>query len=395
MPLETLNDLTPGKPFPPERDSDVRSEFDKYYRLSLGERTTSAAERRFNLDSDTGFRLQDNIYGFMVDFWQDAVLTDKPEIAAANATEQTLVDLLAPSLHRAARVVIGDVVRYGVGVFANRAVGQCQAVDTRSWFPVRLPYDYSAPGRDALAWRYTTGREDRLVVEVFTDSAVLQSHYRLDGSVIGSRLGAELRNPAPADQSLGVVPVRGDDSGFWGRSDFRNAEQFVTEIHRRMSMVSEALDKHASPHLAMPETAIQLDEAGNAMISDGGMVIPVPMGANNPEYVVWNARFDSHATAIHRAFEAIFRNSRIAPVLVLHDRKVPQLASGAALRRLAIPTVARIKELRSNLETAMRRVLAGQAQMLGQALDVQALNFEWPPALASADEESEDERTSG
>ena len=72
---------------------------------------------------------------------------------------------------------------------------------------------------------------------------------------------------------------------------------------------------------------------------------------------------------------------------------MPQLASGAALRRLAIPTVARIKDIRARLELAMRMAIGGAVSLMandGQPavmVNTQNLTFEWPPALSSADEE--------
>ena len=123
------------------------------------------------------------------------------------------------------------------------------------------------------------------------------------------------------------------------------------------------------------------------------MVIPVPDQGAMPAYIVWDAKFDFHESAARRAWHSILRGSRIAPILVLPDLRVPQLASGAALRRLAIPTVARIKEIRARLEQAMRQTIAGAVSLMASSgqpavmVDTQALKFEWPPALSSADEE--------
>ena len=132
-------------------------------------------------------------------------------------------------------------------------------------------------------------------------------------------------------------------------------------------------------------------------VNRDGMVIPVSDSGRDAKYIEWNPRFEAHAAAIQRAWQAILRGSRISPVLVMPDMKVPQLATGAALRRLAIPTVARIRELRGHLEDGMRAALTGAVELLAAngnpvvRVRTEALEFEWPAPLSSGDEELPEE----
>ena len=417
MPIENRNELGVGKAFPPERARPEQDRMERFFRWSQGyyagidnqfielQGNTASINRQRRFDSiDTPAndqeRLTDNVFTFLMDFWQDAILEEQPGIVGA-ANEQPTIDMLQESLGRAARVVIGDIVRYGVGVFVNRQPGVVQAVDPRHWFPVRAAWDTTLPGEEILAWPYARtlpSSVDGLVVEEYGDGFIERRLHELESRTIGNVLSTS-REPGPRVGA--VVPVRGDDSDFYGRSDFANAGQFVAEIHRRESGVSSALDRHVNPHLAMPESAVTVEADGSVNVPNDGMVIPMPDGSANPEYVVWDPKLDNHERALRRAWEAILRGSRIAPILVLHDDKVPQLASGAALRRLAIPTVARIKELRAVLEAGMREAIAGAIDLLAVAgqpvvnVNVEQLEFEWPAALSSADEDIAEEQANG
>ena len=165
----------------------------------------------------------------------------------------------------------------------------------------------------------------------------------------------------------------------------------------RESALSKSLDRHANPHLQLPENAVQVNDDGTITVLDDGMVIPVPDDASrDAKYIVWEPHFAFHESGVLRAWHNILRNSRIAPILVIPDMRVPQLASGAALRRLAIPTVARIKELRAKVELGLREAIAGAVSLMQNAgqpvvnIDVETLQFNWPPALSSADEDVQD-----
>ena len=402
MPITTTDDFSVGKQFPPQRERIVRTEMERYYRLSQGDfaRLHGGAplQLRFNEPATRLPRLTDNLFLWLMTFWMDQVLEDKPLITGT-MNEQPTIDYLAPSLLDAARTVVGDCVRYGAGCFNNREPGVVSSIDPRWWFPVRAPYDDTMGDTDIAAWPYARTDElqlDGLVVETYEAGVRTMRLHRLDGLTIGGETAEATEHPAAAFGS--IVPVRSDSEAFYGTSDFRNAEQFVREIHNRSSQVSVALDRHASPHLALPESAMTLGEDGSLDLGAGaGMAIPMPDTARqSPSYVVWDAKFDSQESAIRRAFEAIIRGSRIAPILVQQEMRIPQLTSGAALRRLAVPTVGRIRDFRARLEVAMRTTIAGAVDLMIRSgmpavmVDVNALWFEWPMPLSYGEEGATD-----
>ena len=206
MPLANINELAPGKAFPPERVRAQHERFERYWRWSQGSVNGIAAhyatysgvtgsvnlptaERRFAaLEGDDQPRLQENAFTFMQDFWRDATLEEAPTITGAD-NEQPTIDSLAPSLISAAGVVVEDIVRYGVGCFVNRTPGMVQSLDPRWWFPIRPLWDVAAPGMDVAAWPWASGNPteiDRLLIEEYGAQTTRRFH-RLDGLTIGPR----------------------------------------------------------------------------------------------------------------------------------------------------------------------------------------------------------------
>ena len=135
MPLESSAELAVGKQFPPERVRYKHDEMERWFRwsnghwvgleakyigyqgVSTGAITSVNRQRRFDAADNDGLlgwpRLTDNAFQFIQDFWMDAILEDAPTITG-QANEQATLDALMPSLMCAARIVVGDLVRYGV-----------------------------------------------------------------------------------------------------------------------------------------------------------------------------------------------------------------------------------------------------------------------------------------
>ena len=252
---------------------------------------------------------------------------------------------------------------------------------------MRAAFDDNVENGDFIAYPYDTrvdnvGTPDRVVSYFFYQGNVIERHYRYEGTTIHEQLSEVARAAGfPA-----VVPVT-LGSGFYGRSDFEDTDVYIKELFRRESAVSEALDKQANPHLAVPEGVVTVQPDGSITVDRNGMVIPVPEGSEAPSYVVWDPSFEAQDGAIMRAEDRILQLSKISKILV--DPKLRQSApTGAALRRLAIPTVNKIRHIRGRLDEAIKLVIMGQAYLHaetgGEVFEVEPrdIKIQWPPELS-------------
>ena len=390
-----------GGQWPPSREQRRIYDYEAFHRYSNG--------RYAGLwpDPKNPARLKQNSFRWLMDFWADAVLSGGVTLTAPTDRAQAYVDVLTPALLRSGRRVVGDMIRYGVGVWVNEAALLPQAVDPRWWLPVRAPWDDEAPRADLItipyrerepvigAHKYQYGVQDqdrasgdRLLVRTFWAGGIETAFYRIEGLTLGDRLG-EPRVEAGAGEGRGVVPVA-NGQGFYGRSDYIDILDFVMETHRRESQLSVALDKHVHPHLGVPEGSITYDAQGNAVINSDGMVFPVPEGGVLPGFISWDPEFEHHERAIRRSERRIWEAAKVAPVLVETDREGAGRtypASGEALRRAAAITVDRIKAIRAELSDAMKLVVVGAleryAALGGElvVLEPGEIEVEWPPEL--------------
>ena len=130
-----------------------------------------------------------------------------------------------------------------------------------------------------------------------------------------------------------LFPVT-EDGSLFGESDFVDIIEYVAELQRRGTGISEALDAHARPHMAVPEAALEVRNNGTISLEldEQGSFIPFPEGSALPElYFSWDAKFEAHSAAMTDADLRVLRMSRISPVLVNQWERTGQLASGAAL----------------------------------------------------------------
>ena len=396
-PIQSLDELAAGKTFPPEREAERYRRMERFARYSdrvfnglVREATNDGVptESQFRDLGAIGLRIQANMFRFVTQFWQDAVISYAPTIEyEGGGRPQDFIDSLLPGLVRATENVVVDLIRYGSGVYLNKILFKPQAVDTRFWFPVREGDDLETAIADVIAmpWSSNTRHEiDRITFHIYQNGTLTTRRHSMDGLNIGSAIGGPVERQTITDP---IVPVRYGE-GFYGTSDFEDIEDYVADLHRRESSVSEALDKQANPHLALPEGSFTVNENGTASINLDGMAIPVPDGAEIPRYVTWDASFEAQESAMERAELRILQSTAIAPILVRQSANVRVVASGATLRRLAIPTVNKIRRIRDELDPALRRVIVAQAELQSASgervtIDSDAINITWPPELSS------------
>ena len=383
MPLIKESEISVGKNFPPERLADKNADMRKYANLLSGE-FGSTLYTGMSATEIAEITLRTNWFSFIRSFWEEAIANEMPAIEAKDPNKQNVIDENLTWLHEAIRTAAGDMVSYGSAVFLNQKKARVQAISSRYWFPVREAFDVSEGDVDLVAYPYSRKEESRgaldsIIVYRYDSDGYSFSTYSLDGFVIGASLGETGEGKAGMPQEV----ILGD--GFYGTSLFENITEWVREIHVRESTVSRVLDKQSAPHLVLHEDSYEVMTDNKVNISKDGMILPLFDGQIiPPTYLTWDAQLDAQDKAIKRAESRILTNARIAPILNSDDMKTSSVTSGAALRRLALPTVNAIREIRQEMNRAIKNVLSDQARLFyGTSLKTTDITITWPPALGS------------
>ena len=393
MALRSFSELSTGTQYPPERER---------ARVAAMDRWLLRYSRR---NEDDKRRLKPNLYRLIATLWTDMVMGTQPQLVYGEpgaerieSREQEALDLLLEPVTVASRGVVTDMIRYGAGVFENDIPFHPQNVDTRYYFRVAEPERQRYLGAiTAMPYRVSATPAQQLADSIALtyygagqDAAVRRFHA-YNGVTVG-----EMRDEMELPAANPVLVVQGNISAasdVYGVSDYEDIDEYIVELQRRETAVSEALDLHVKPHLAVPEGVLAVDEAGRTTINKDGMMIEVPEGAAPPSFVQWEADFDAHESAMERAMERIRHFSQIHAVILSRADSSYNFPTGSALRRSAVLTINRINVLRQRLTHAIRQVaaenmdVARASGMEAPALDPMLIQVVFPPALGIEDDE--------
>jgi hypothetical protein len=329
-------------------------------------------------------------------------------------TEANDFDLLVYDL-------FADILKFGNGVlkvrFDPRRGGIVERTDPRYWFPVVSPDD----GREVLAHviAYDFSQyEDHiergyLRVEIHRPGTIENRLFRLDsGAAITSELpisalerygGMEGEIKTGIDDFL-VIPLSGplSSGGVYGLDDYQSIEALVRELEKRLIRTSRTLDKFSDPNLLWPRAAEDyIDpltgeeiEPGELDIG-GGRYIIYPMGSGDPnsggfyphlpQYLTWDANLGANFAQIEEIKSQLMALGEISPAL-LGDTKNGLAESGSALKRLAIPTLAKVARLRARVKRPLLHALrlCSELETVSRfpgSKELQNLTIEWRSAL--------------
>ena len=384
MALRTFSEIGTGGRYPPDRERARIDELNKWYKRY---------QRQF---ADNQPRIKTNSYRFVCNFYQDQVISSPPTFTYdGDARQQEFVELVAPSVVEATRDVIVDLIRYGHGVYTNAVPFEVGNIDPRYYFMVARPEVQQKLGSvTVLPWieNVVANVPDRIAITRYDvgRTTATTSFHKLENLTIGSTVAEPSVMPAMSP----ILVSHGE--GAYGQSWFDDMEEYVEDLHRRESKLSEALDKHTEPHLAVHESMFTVLPDGTAVIAtDQAGVLPMPDEADvAPQFITWEAKTEAQQDSIYRSTESIQRFAAIAPVLTQNRNTRYSLPSGSALRRLGLVTVTRINTIREILSPAMRQAIANNAEVVrgsgvdAPQIDSDNIGIEWPlPLQVPGDEE--------
>ena len=391
-----------GKQYPPKRDMGRVQKFEKYYRWSQGEfiGQSITPQLRFE-ETPAPLKLRANFFAVVKEFWADSV-GGRPVIEGGNSPrEADFLARISSNLAEATALVVGDLIRYGVGVFYSRAPLQIQALDPRFYYPIAPAYDSTLSEGAVVAYPFNDDPDEfdatnnRLYIAEHTRTPQARI-AKLDGLTIAETMTKLEQQPFVEGQ---VVPVAIGE-GIFGRSDYIDIAPYIFALAELETNLDEALGRHVDPHLSVPEGSLQLNELGQASLAKSGMVLPQPDGHTvAPSYVNFDPDWGAAHEAIDRYVGRILRLCKISEIF-FSSRKFEGLSipSGAALRRMATMSVQRLQLIQQALTEAYRRVLPAQAALLRDAggelipINGDELSVTWPPPFSTGIDEGENIR---
>jgi len=268
-----------------------------------------------------------------------------------------------------------NVLKYGNAVlkvrFDNGA--KIELIDPALWFPIVNPDNRSEIESHVIAWVFSEADTDYLTCEIHHKGTIDHKLFELkDGKIVHPLdLSAVERYSDLKDTeetgiddflivpitSLGAESVFGDDA-------FTNINGLIRELENRLIRTSRTLDKFADPNIVGSEETVNIDPiTGESDVEiGGGRFIPVSEDGTAPYYLVWNADLEASFTQIDAILSQLYIMSETSSAC-FGDLKSGLAESGSALKRLLMPTLAKVGRLKIVIEPSLKDVLKVAANL--------------------------------
>ena len=394
--LITINDLQPGKPFPPQLDLVRQTEIERNRRLydghfdTLGVATTTQPTNKV-------FPIRHNWFRRIPEFYAEFCFSDTPTINVGNTRGGDFVQSFIEALMASYKMALIDYLRYGTGVVYLDDNNNILPAEPNCWF--RL-YDetkrfqigdviacavnqQNATAANTGAINETSAYLDVWILPYNGNATFTRFSY--SGGNIGAAVIAEtgqIRNTSGVFAIFNGYPSAGQ-----GQSIYNDIRESVGEIARRITGLSTILTNNERPHLYGPSSSVQQDESGRSIISADGQFFPLQPEDKAPGYLTWDSDIEAVKTSIRWNEDQILNATGLSKMLFSDtgdEQSVFSNTSGETLKRIMLPFYAKINNIKNSMETSIKDLIVAKASNGGVnggesfVIDRNDINIEWP-----------------
>lgn len=212
---------------------------------------------------------------------------------------------------------------------------QGDATEIQSYH-VAYPSVIDGTGDRKWVLRVETHEPNRITYRKFhmrpiSTTGIEPTEWRIDSEVKSEYREVETGVPFPL---VVHVPNYATDDDWAGIDDISEHKPLFDELNRRLTAVSDILDKHADPAIAVPTGVLGEDEWGNPTFVVGRDKTFEVMGKDDviPQYITWNGQLQSAFEEIDRVTEMILTNAEIPSVALGKGDAGTSGASGLAIK---------------------------------------------------------------
>lgn len=312
----------------------------------------------------------------------DLLFGEPPKYTVSEPDTQEAIDniILNNDLHTlcheaaVTNAIKGDIlfkVRYGKRfTYSKEMEVIIEVVQPDIYFPEIDPDNIKNVISKTLAWQRELDGKQYIRVERHYPGKIINELWLSDKDwTMKAKVNLEILYPGLEEEvETGIdvfmvihIPNLKSGNNHYGDSDYKSLEALFDEYNNRFSRISEILDKHTNPKLAVPEGF--MNSTGIVYQKDFDM-IEVPMNGTAPSYVVWDAQLTAAYSELDRVMNDILMVSEMSPSLLGKDNG-GQAESGRALKYRLMNTMAKINRKRTYFDSGLKEVL-----WVAQLLDV-------------------------
>lgn len=272
-----------------------------------------------------------NYYAITTNFYRNALWGQYPSV---EADDGLLLAFEGASVQRSIN---------GTGVI-TASEGRYEASETRYHLGIRDPETGLLEGH-VIFYPYSSNDQnipDRVrsvIWMIGTSNIVIQ-----DWEFAGASLGA----PGRLSTVNGHLLVFGD-----GVDDYTNIKFLVRELNKRLNKNSALLDRHSSPHIQGPASAVTTNAEGNPQVNINEDSAFLPLDPDGPDYsyLTWDQPYQMATYQLDKVVDLLHLQTGI-PIAAFGLAPNNQV-SGISLDRQMFGALSKVRRLRREVERAI------------------------------------------
>ena len=168
--------------------------------------------------------------------------------------------------------------------------------------------------------------------------------------------------------------------GEWaGVDDLTEHYAIFDEINNRLAQISDILDKHSDPAMAVPTGILDADEDGNTHFAVSHNKVFELLGKDDilPQYITWDGQLQNAFTELDKLIDLLLTTAEIPSVALGRDGSGTSGSSGLAIKWRMNTLLSKINRKRQYYDKGLKQVMM-LAQLLETNLGVDAYRVTLP-----------------
>jgi hypothetical protein len=294
-----------------------------------------------------------------------------------------------------------DVSRYGDGLFIiyeKDGKGIIDVTQPYLWFPVVNEDNIKDITYHVIAWKkcidINNKKEHQLKVQIhnkgFYEEVLYslkesgdQTSYKISGELSRETFNTNLNDFAIVQVSNVITSDR-----ITGMDDYTDIDSVICELLIRIAQISRILDKHASPSVTGPMSALEKDAITGEWRLKMGNYFPLQDNTDIPvSYVTWDGQLEAAFKQCEQLINQLAIVSEMgAAIFSYSNDKIGNAPSGTALRRMYINALAKVNRIRMRFDSGLKKAIKLCSQLGGigiNDLSDKSISIQWMDGLPS------------
>lgn len=242
-------------------------------------------------------------------------------------------------------------------VFPETSAGDASQIEV---YHIAFPTVVEGSGGEDWVLNVESHYPNKIVYRKFEMSPIQADMYEVTEWKILGEIKSEYREvetgvPFPL---VVHIPNYAIDDSWEGLDDLSEHKPLFDELNRRLSAISQILDKHADPAIAVPTGVLGEDEYGNPTFVVGRDKVFEVMGKDDviPQYITWNGQLQAAFDEVDRIVEMILTNAEIPSVALGKGDAGTSGSSGLAIKFRMNSLLAKINRKRQFYDKGLKEL---------------------------------------